>query len=85
MAKSKNRKDDGEHSQRTFYRMSRFFTVNGEWFFCYREGEQIGPFETKDDAEQGAEMYADHFQQSGNSGDAEQVAKHGKWRATNYI
>ena len=85
MTVSTNRKDDEDGTKKTYYRMSRFFTVNGEWFFSYREGEQIGPFETKPEAERGAELYADHMQTSGNAAQAEQVAMHGKWKVTNFI
>lgn len=82
MATVKNRKDDDEGCKRAFYRMSRFFTINGEWFFCYREGEQIGPFESKGEAEQGAAQYAEHIQKSGNINEAEQAAKYSKWKSS---
>lgn len=34
-------------------RTDRFFAAQGEWFFSTREGLPIGPFEDKQDAQQG--------------------------------
>ena len=42
----KNDDDDKLHFQ-----MDRFLQQNGEWFYTTREGEERGPFVTKEDAE----------------------------------
>ena len=34
-------------------RSSRFFAAQGTWFFATREGAPIGPFEDREEAEQG--------------------------------
>lgn len=33
-------------------RTDRFFAINANWFFTTREGADIGPFETKEEAKQ---------------------------------
>ena len=40
----------GEESAKPF-RSDRFFQVDGAWFFSTREGIDIGPYSTKEDAE----------------------------------
>lgn len=40
--------DDGESFH---YQSSRFVQQNGEWFYMTREGEERGPFETREEAE----------------------------------
>ena len=33
------------------FQMDRFVQQNGEWYYLTREGEERGPFESKEDAE----------------------------------
>ena len=35
----------------TYFQMDRFIQQNSEWFYTMREGEERGPFPTKDDAQ----------------------------------
>ena len=41
---------DGKNDKFHF-QMDRFVQQNGEWFYTTREGEERGPFATKEDAE----------------------------------
>lgn len=42
----------GEKDADTLYfQMDRFMQQNDEWFYTTREGEERGPFKSKDDAE----------------------------------
>ncbi|MEE8056808.1 MAG: DUF6316 family protein [Pseudomonadales bacterium] len=41
---------DGEN-EGTFFRTDRFYCINCQWFFTTREGEELGPFETHEEAE----------------------------------
>ena len=46
------RKYDGDEAKtKTYFQMSRFVQMNGEWFYTTREGEERGPFESKAEAE----------------------------------
>ena len=45
---SSNRK--GEQGP-TPFRSGRFFSVGGQWFFATREGNDQGPYQSKEDAE----------------------------------
>jgi hypothetical protein len=47
--------EDGPTPMRT----DRFFSVNSAWYFATREGASIGPFENKNDAEQGLRDFID--------------------------
>ncbi len=42
---------EGDGGSTAPIRSDRFFKVNGEWFFNIREGETLGPFHSKDEAE----------------------------------
>ena len=38
-------------------RTDRFFAINANWFFTTREGADIGPFETKEEAREGLSTF----------------------------
>lgn len=42
------RKGEDGHSP---FRSERVFNVGAEWYFSTREGKDVGPFESKDEAE----------------------------------
>ncbi|MEE4245427.1 MAG: DUF6316 family protein [Kangiellaceae bacterium] len=42
-----------------FYRSSKVFMVEGEWFFEDEKGEPFGPFESKDQTMQAVRIYRD--------------------------
>jgi len=44
------RKTDGG-DEKIHFQMDRFVQQNGEWFYITREGDERGPFESKEDAE----------------------------------
>jgi len=44
------RKTDSDDKS-VHFQMDRFVQQNGEWFYMTREGEERGPFESKEDAE----------------------------------
>lgn len=39
------------------FRTGRFFTVDSKWFFTTREGNNHGPYNSKDDAEVNLEFF----------------------------
>ena len=45
-----SRKDEKD-ADRLYFQMDRFMQQNNEWFYTTREGEEKGPFKSKDDAE----------------------------------
>ncbi|MCB1753419.1 MAG: hypothetical protein KDI74_17015 [Gammaproteobacteria bacterium] len=47
----KQRKNDSKVA--AHFRTHRIHAINGEWYFLAREGQNIGPFPTKQDAETG--------------------------------
>jgi len=54
-----NRKTDSE-DEKIHFQMDRLVQLNGEWFYTTREGEERGPFESKDDAEGDMLFYIRH-------------------------
>ena len=44
-----NRVTDTE--RKTYYRSERFYCLGGQWFFLCREGNEIGPFPSQEEAE----------------------------------
>ena len=58
------RKYDGDEAKtKTYFQMSRFVQMNGEWFYTTREGEERGPFESKAEAEGDLIEYIRHLAQ----------------------
>lgn len=55
-----SRKNDGDDGKLHF-QMDRFIQQNGEWFYTTREGEERGPFESKDDAKGDLILYLQHL------------------------
>lgn len=47
----KQRKDDPKNAPP--FRAPRIHNINGQWYFLTREGQNIGPFSTKEAAEAG--------------------------------
>lgn len=43
----------GENTVKIPLRTDRFFAVNSSWYFSTREGANIGPFESKTEAQAG--------------------------------
>ncbi len=55
-----SRKTDGK-DEKLHFQMERFVQQNGEWFYITREGEEKGPFESKEDAEGDLITYIRHL------------------------
>ena len=51
------RKDDA--GTKRHFRSDRFFVVSGRYYFTTREGEDFGPFESRDEAESKLGEYLD--------------------------
>ena len=44
-------------NEKHHFQMDRFAQQNGEWFYVTREGDERGPFDTRDDAEGDIAVY----------------------------
>ena len=49
-------KREGDDNK-TFFNSDRFFNEGGKWFFTTREGQLMGPFDSRKDAEQALMLY----------------------------
>jgi hypothetical protein len=43
--------------ERFYFRTHRINCINGQWYFLVREGKNIGPFTTKEEAEKQLACY----------------------------
>ena len=44
-------RDTDSNDEKMHFQVERFHCQNGEWYYTTREGEERGPFESKEDAE----------------------------------
>ncbi len=54
-----SRTTDGK-DEKLHFQMDRLVQQNGEWFYMTREGEEKGPFESREDAEGDLVVYIRH-------------------------
>lgn len=62
------RKDD-EDDDKMHFQMDRFIQQNGEWYYTTREGEERGPFESREDAEGDLILYLQHLRKMEDFGE----------------
>ena len=60
-------------------RKSRFFEREGLWYFATREAIDVGPFETYDEAKEGADMFLDYVNEHPNEPTEVQVKNQPVW------
>ena len=51
----------GDTGTQTYYRTDRFYSEEGGWFAKLREGEELGPFDTKGEARQALADFIELF------------------------
>ena len=47
----------GDRQDKNFFRTERFFAANDQWFFATREAVDLGPFDSRADAEWELQMF----------------------------
>lgn len=78
-----NREDDEE--EKTRFRSVRFFAIEDKYYFSTREGMEVGPFTSKEEAEAGLTRYINALEDNnGNTSLAEAAALHGNWASTHF-
>ncbi len=48
----------------TYYRSDRFYSEQGGWYAKLREGDELGPFESKEDAKQALADFIELYKQN---------------------
>ncbi len=56
------RKTDGD-SDKAVFQVERFVQINAQWFYTTREGDERGPFDSREDAECDLIAYIRHLDQ----------------------
>jgi hypothetical protein len=71
--------------KRTYYRIERFYTVERKYFFSTREGCELGPYDTKEDAALALERFVRTIKSKGGCLEtACQAARDGNWAITHF-
>lgn len=60
-------KREGDDNK-TFFNSDRFFNEGGKWFFTTREGQLMGPFVSRKDAEQELMLYLRNLEERAKFG-----------------
>lgn len=60
-------KREGDDNK-TFFNSDRFFNEGGKWFFTTREGQLMGPFDSRKDAEQELMLYLRNLEERARFG-----------------
>ena len=74
-----------KEKDKVWYRTDRIFSIGAKWYFTTREGNNVGPFASKNEADRGVSRYLDvlNLQESGGVY-AAKVASQGLWATTNF-
>ena len=68
----------------TYFRSGRFYKVDAKHYFSTREGAEIGPYESRDDAASGLDRYINSITRDKDVSLATRVALSGNWAITMY-
>ena len=71
---------------RTRFRSDRFYLVDAKYYFSTREGQELGPFYSKNEASLGLERYIRCINEGSelNIKSASQIALQGNWAVSHY-
>lgn len=75
------RDDEGEG---TYFRSERTTVIDGKYFFATREGDEIGPFGSKSEAEHALLRFIEAMKEHDNYKLATSAALHGAWATNNF-
>ncbi len=71
--------------EKTRFRSERFYIVDDKHYFSTREGTEIGPFGSRQDAEDGLDRYIKYVSgETPNIKLAESAAMQGDWASTQF-
>ena len=77
--------DDKKQFDRLFFRSNRCFKSNEKWFFETREKQQVGPFDTIQQCEEGCKRYIESIVKDGKAVQyAVNIANKGTWNVLTY-
>lgn len=72
--------------ERTWFRSDRCFAVGGEWYLSTREGHNVGPFKSREEARASIGRYLAGINVRKDAGGfAGLIATQGVWATNNYI
>ena len=74
-----------KEKDRVWFRTDRCFNVENKWYFSTREGQDVGPFGSREKALRGVQRYIDSIYLGRTSGIyAAKVASDGLWATTGF-
>ncbi len=70
---------------KTWFRTDRFYTVGSDWFVATREGNDIGPFRSRNDAARSVGLYVKGVNQQKNTGVHARSLSTDVWATSNFL
>lgn len=74
---------------KVWFRTERCFSIGSDWYASTREGVNLGPFKSRQEAASAAERYIRSLltgrEKQAAGGDTNRVARHGIWASNNYV
>jgi len=67
-----------------YFRSDRYYKINGSYYFSTREGLEVGPYESKENAESGLDRFIQTILAGQNMTKAKTNALSGAWAITNF-
>ncbi|KZZ59730.1 hypothetical protein A3762_04355 [Oleiphilus sp. HI0125] len=68
----------------TYFRSERLQVIDGQYYIATREGEDLGPFGTRVEAERGLARFIEAIQDHDNYRLAKSAALNGAWATNNF-
>jgi len=68
----------------TRFRSKRLYSADGKYYFSTREGFEVGPYGTQEEAEKGLERFIETILKTESIQAAKSAALHGAWAMTNF-
>lgn len=68
----------------TYFRSERIAMIDGKYYIATREGDDVGPFGSKQEADQALCRFIESIKEQGNYKLAVTAALHGAWATNNF-
>lgn len=75
----------GDTTTKTHFRTDRYYTVGADWYAAAREGNNIGPFRSRLEAQAAVVKYVAGLKDRRNPGAYARTVSNDCWANTNFI
>lgn len=68
-----------------WFRCDRFFLIGNQWFFSTREGKDVGPYDSREQAQHGLNLFIECITKQHTDAEyAADIASKGDWAITQF-